>query len=344
MYETHTHTHTKSFSQTTVSACLTASLAVPLSHTHTHIYTDSLSYLHTDTQIRAHTRTHMRTHTHRGGLSLDLSCSVSLSVVIFIPVLCCQDNSFSTIFLILSDKQLPVTHTHAWTHTHTHSRQNTLMNSPGWIIASANQIPYYSCEFCILSQEDLFCVGGRGSNVAVSSLSFQVCVSYLLPLQPFQSNLIFFLCTFLVRASSCNLQPCRRRLQLRLGHVYLPVQCECSMYIRVFWCAQVCLLPSDTVITSHLSGLCFSAWWHWWQPHKTLYVRAFYLCRSAHHWAIFLFSKEQAVRFSAWPWILKAWLTVTHPLPVLYLSHTCPLSGSAILYRQGSEVKGVQRR
>lgn len=136
-------------------------------------HTCSLTACHTYVHTPVHTPT--QTHTHKQGFSLNLNCPVSLSLAIFIPVICCQEVNNSFFYdSFPSPRQTAV----CQTHTHTHSRQNLLMNSLGWIIASANQIPYYSCEFCILTPGDLFCVGGRGKKVAISFSSLFVFMIY----------------------------------------------------------------------------------------------------------------------------------------------------------------------
>lgn len=60
------------------------------------------------------------------GFSLDLSCSVSLSEVIFIPVLSCQEIFF---FLLFQSLKQTAAQTRTDKHTQT-QHQNTLMNSP----------------------------------------------------------------------------------------------------------------------------------------------------------------------------------------------------------------------
>lgn len=101
-------------------------------------------------------------------------------------------------------------------------------------------------------------------------------------------------------------------------------------------CAWMSLFPSHIVITLHLSG--FSAWWQWWQPHKTFHIKA--VPAAADRYIIGI-SKEQTITFSTCPWILKAWLTATHSAVCsLSLLHV-PLV--ALLY-YASAVKGGQQK
>lgn len=86
--------------------------------------------------------------------------------------------------------------------------------------------------------------------------------------------------------------------------------------------APKCLF-SQLTLSSHSTSqyFCLSAWWHWWQPHKTFRVRAVSISADRYIIGPFLFSKEQAITFSTCPWILKAWLTVTHSR-LFFISHT----------------------
>lgn len=182
------------------------------------------------------------------------------------------------------------------------------MNSPAWIIGSANQILYYSCKFCILSQEDLFCVGGQGNNVANSLYSFFVCI--WLTITPAFSICILPLCPRYVLSSARS----------QAGNVTKECLSVCPVWMVHVDCAWMSFLPWHTVITLHLSVLFSMAT----TPQDPLFQRCFHC--SVHHWTSFFilfFLREQAITLSTCPWIQKAWLTVTH-IAVLYLSLTFP--------------------
>lgn len=160
------------------------------------------------------------------------------------------------------------------------------MKSLGWIIASANQISYYSCVFCILSPEDLFCVGGRGNNIAIpsfSSLFMSLIYHNLSPSSRSPSSLLaFFFSLHPLQALTWLVFTC------------LPsVRGSCTLMNSA---VPECLF-SHSVLSSHHTPqyFYFSAWWHWWQPHKTLHVRAVTISVDQHIIGLFLFSKEWAI-------------------------------------------------
>lgn len=81
------------------------------------------------------------THTHRMGFSLDWSCSVSLSEVIFIPVLSCQENFFF-FFTVSVSQTNSCPDTHRQTHTNTTSEYTDEFPCLNYWICQSNSLLY----------------------------------------------------------------------------------------------------------------------------------------------------------------------------------------------------------